>query len=289
MARTIEQIQTIILQRKDETPTLSSLEVLTVSEQNTLENLTSTSKVAIWRLWVYIVAFCVWTLENIFDQFKNEVNETIALNQIGTASWYRKKMLEFQLGFNLTEMGIYDNTDAIQSDVLASQIVKQAAIEDIDGRLRVKVATVTAGELAPLSSVQLAAFTNYAEKIKYAGTRLTIISRDPDDFKVEYDIHYNPLILDATGARIDGLNDTPVQSATKEFLTNLRFNGELSLTALTDYLQAVEGVEGPVLVSAEAKYGAFPYSDVNEYYIADAGYMKLDEENTIFNFIAREL
>ncbi len=290
MSRTLNEIQEIILQRKAVTPSLSALEVLTESEQNTLANLTSTSKVAIWRLWVYICAFGIWTVEQIFDLFKIEIEELILLNKIGSKPWYRQKMLEFQFGFSLTEMGIYDNTGVLQADILASLIIKQSAIEEIDGRLKIKVATEDANkDLAPLSAVQLIAFRNYAEAIKYAGTRLIIISRVPDDFKVNYTIYYDPLVLDVYGARLDGTENEPVQNAVRLFLRNLEFNGEIILTKLTDFLQGIEGVEEPVLVSASAKYGLFPYDSVDEYYISDAGYMKLDELNTTFTFVSREL
>lgn len=289
MARTINEIQEIILSRKAVTPSLSPLEVLTLSEQNSLANLTSTSKVSIWRLWVYIVAFTVWTLEKIFDTFKIEVEETIALNQIGTPSWYRTKMLQFQLGFTLTEMGVYDNTNELQADVLASQIIKQSAVEEIAGRLKIKVATETDGELSPLSSPQMLAFTEYAEKIKYAGTRLILVSRIADDFKTDYTIYYDPLILDAYGQRLDGTNNEPVQDAIKEYLKNLEFNGEFINTKLTDFLQGVDGVKEPVKNASFAKYGAFSYSEIDEFYIADAGYMKLDEVNTTIQFLARGL
>jgi hypothetical protein len=290
MSRTLNEIQEIILQRKAVTPSLSALEVLTESEQNTLANLTSTSKVAIWRLWVYICAFGIWTAEQVFDLFKVEIEELILLNKIGSKTWYRKKMLEFQFGFSLTEMGIYDNTGVLQADILASLIIKQSAIEEIDGRLKIKVATEDANkDLAPLSAVQLIAFKNYAEVIKSAGTRLIIISRVPDDFKVNYTIYYDPLVLDVYGARLDGTENEPVQNAVRLFLRNLEFNGEMILTKLTDYLQTIEGVEEPVLVSASAKYGLFPYASVDEFYISDAGYMKLDELNTTFTFVSREL
>lgn len=290
MGRTLNEIQEIILQRKSVTPSLSALEVLTESEQNTLANLTSTSKVAIWRLWVYICAFGIWTVEQVFDLFKIEIEELILLNNIGSKPWYRRKMLEFQFGFSLTEMGVYDNTGVLQADILASLIIKQSAIEEIDGRLKIKVATEdTNKDLAPLSAVQLIAFRNYAEAIKYAGTRLIIISRVPDDFKVNYTIYYDPLVLDVYGARLDGTENEPVQNAVRLFLRNLEFNGEIILTKLTDFLQGIEGVEEPVLVSASAKYGLYPYASVDEYYISDAGYMKLDELNTTFTFVSREL
>lgn len=289
MARSINAIQELILQRKALAPELSALEVLTSSEQNTLVNLTSTSKVAVWRLWVYIVAFSIWTLESIFDVFRAEVNATIALNQIGTPAWYKKKMLEFQLGYTLTEANVYDNTNEIQADVLASMIVKQAAIEEIGGRLRVKVATEISGELAPLDATQLLAFKTYANRVKYAGTRLIIISRLPDDFKINHVIYFDPLVLNLNGERLDGTDNEPVQSAIKFFLRNLEFNGELILTKLTDFIQTIEGVDEPVIVSAFAKYGGFGYSQIDEFYIANAGYMKLDIINSTFEFRPRAL
>jgi hypothetical protein len=290
MSRTLNEIQEIILQKKQTTASLSALEVLTESEQNTLLNLTSTSKVAIWRLWVYICAFGIWTIEQVFDLFKVEIEQLILLNKIGSKPWYRQKMLEFQFGFPLTEMGVYDNTGILQAEIIASLIIKQSAIEEIEGRLKIKVATEDLNkDLAPLSDLQLTAFKNYAEAIKYAGTRLIIISRVPDDFKVNYTIYYDPLVLDVYGARLDGTENEPVQNAVRLFLRNLEFNGEIILTKLTDFLQGIEGVEEPVLVSASAKYGLFPYSSINEFYISDAGYMKLDEENTTFTFLSREL
>lgn len=289
MARSITEIQQSILTQKDATASLSALEVLTPSEQQTLGNLTSTSKVAIWRLWVYIIAVIVWTFEKIQDLHKIEITQLIADNQIGTADWFKNKMLAFQLGYTLSPMLVYDNTDAIEADVLASKIIKQAAVEELAGRLKVKIAKEVIGELTPLTSEELAAAKAYAERIKYAGVKLSVISRVPDDFKCNYTIYYDPLVLDAYGARLDGTDDEPVQTAVKSFLRNLKFNGELSLTKLTDFLQSIEGVEEPVKNSAFAKYGGFPYSSINEYYIADAGYMKLDEENTTFIFLPRGL
>ena len=290
MSRTLNEIQEIILQKKSVSPSLSALEVLTTSEQNTIQGLTSTSKVAIWRLWSYICAFAIWTLEQVFDTFRIEIEELISLNKIGSLAWYREKTLEFQLGFALTDFGVYDNTNALQAQVLSSRIIKQSAIEELDGRLKLKIATQDVnGDLIPLSAVQMIAFKNYCEAFKYAGTRLLFVSRIPDDFKTNYTIYYDPLVLDAYGARLDGTNNEPVQKAVRAFLRNLEFNGEIILTKLTDYLQAIEGVEEPVLFSASAKYGLFPYAVINEFYIADAGYMKLDEINTNFTFISREL
>jgi len=75
MARSIEQINNEIIKAKESEPALAGL--------------TSTSKVAIWRLWAYITAFVIYTLEQIFDQHKAEVLDALTQLKPHTARWYR--------------------------------------------------------------------------------------------------------------------------------------------------------------------------------------------------------
>ncbi len=288
--RTLNEIQSSLLSRKESTASLSALEVLTDDEKQTLSNLTSNSKVALWRLWVYIMSFAIWLHEGIFETHKIEIEELIALNKIHTALWYKGKALDFQFGFNLQESDIYDNTGVEESDVIDSKIIKQASVEEVIGTLKIKVAKEDInGDLSPLEASEISAFTQYMQLIKDAGTRLDIISRNPDDIKLEIDIYFNPLVLDAIGQRLDGNNDEPVKEAIETFLYNLEFNGEFIMTKLVDFLQTVEGVEMPVIKSAETKFAGFSYSEIGETYIADSGYMVLDEAETTINYIAREL
>ena len=291
MGRALEEIQKSILLKKESTSSLDGLEVLTTDERQTLNNLNSSSKVAIWRLWVYIYSFAIYLHEQIFDAHKVEIEDLIARNKIHTSRWYRGKALLFQFGYNLAfESDLYDNTGLDEADILASKIIKQSSVEEIGGRLRIKVAKdEPVGTLAPLEEDEIFAFRQYMELVKDAGTRLTILSREPDSFRVNIDLYYNPLILDLNGSRLDGNGDAPVLDGIKEFLYNLEFNGEYITTRLVDYLQTIQGVEFPVVKEAAAKYGSFAYTIIDETYIADAGYMVLDEDNTNINFIPREL
>ena len=111
MARNLNDIQQSILDKKTASAELTVLEVLTTDEKSSIDNLTSASKVAIWRLWVFIVAFAIWTLEKLFDVYRIEVDGRIAQNEIHNFLWYKKKALEFQYGYNLVaESDRYDNT-----------------------------------------------------------------------------------------------------------------------------------------------------------------------------------
>lgn len=314
MRRTLEQIQSSILERKSQIESLGALEVLTQDEKQTLANLNSNSKAAIWRLWVFIYAFAIWLHEGIFETHKKEIEELIALNKVHTAKWYRGRALLFQFGYDLGESDVYNNAGVDESLVIASKIVKQASVEEIAGRLKIKVAKNIPSvnellnnefDLAPLSETEKAAFGQYMGLIKDAGTLLEIISRPPDVLTLVVDVYFDPLVLDGNGARLDGSDDYPVKRAISEFLYNLEFNGELILTKLTDYLQKVEGVEMPVIKSASTRYADNPFAVMNETYIADSGYMALSEveavldeltgeelspsEQTIINYIPRSI
>lgn len=290
MRRTLDEIQERILLKKEQTTSLSALEVLTRKERETLTGLTSNSKTAIWRLWVFIQAYAIWIHEGIFETHTAEITELIALNKIHTARWYRGEALKFQLGFELPETGIYDNTNVEEVDVLASQIVSQASVEEIAGRLKIKVAkTENSGILAPLSTTEISAFTQYMELVKDAGTRLQITSRPPDDFRITLDVYFDPLVLDGNGTRLDGSNNAPVREAIENFLYNLEFNGEFLTDNFENALRAVQGVELVGLNSIEARFGTNPYEAITETYIADAGYMVLIFDETIINYIPREV
>ena len=56
MAMSINDIQDSILEAINSNEELNALDVLTDKEKASLTNLTSTSKVSVWRLFVFIVA-----------------------------------------------------------------------------------------------------------------------------------------------------------------------------------------------------------------------------------------
>jgi hypothetical protein len=157
-----------------------------------------------------------------------------------------------------------------------SLIVAFAAAVELTGLIRIKVAKLSGGVLAALSGAQLTAFTPYMALVKDAGVRLQLTSGAPDDFRLALGVFYDPLILDNTGARLDGTSATPVQDAVNAFLDNLPFNGLFVLNYLIAALQAVEGVRIGEVTYCAARYGAFPYAVIAYEYVPDAGYMLLD-------------
>ena len=278
MARTIEQINNEIIKAKESEPALAGL--------------TSTSKVAIWRLWAYITAFVIYTLELVFDQHKAEVLDALTQQKPHTARWYRNKALAFQYGFDLhSETDLFDNTGKSKEEIENSKIIKYSAVTEVEteSRLIVKIATEQGGELQPISQAQKASFDAYINEIRDAGVRITTINYLPDILKLQMKIYRDPLVLDENGQSIL-TGEKPVEKAIKEYFKKLPFNGELVLAHLVDALQQVEGVKIPHIILAESKwidaetngYGNFQPIEVKT--IPISGYFKIENFDNI-NYI----
>jgi hypothetical protein len=268
MARTIAQIQQSIITAKQTDPVLSGL--------------TSTSNTAVWLLWTYIVAVCQWVVENYYDAHKAEVDQIIATQRAHTLQWYVTRAKQFQYGVALPAES---DTYSLPSTDPAVAIISYAAAVEMPGMVRLKVATQSGGALAPLTTTQLTAFIAYIQQIKDAGVRMQITSPAPDVLRLKLKIYYDPLVIDATGARIDGSSAYPVKDAVNAFLKNLPFNGLFVINNLIAALQAIEGVVIGVVDTADATYAALPFSPVTVEYAPDAGYMITDEAYLLSNVI----
>lgn len=241
MARTITEIQNEIF--------------TSITANENLAGLTSQSKVAIYRLIVFVVSFGIWSLESIFDIHKKELQNELLEQKSGTLPWYRTMALAFQYGFDLlTDSDKFNNNGATDEQIEASKIVKYAAVEEgsEDSRVIIKIAGETNKVLAPITADQLAAFNNYIDEVRYAGVNVTVINYLPDRLYLNLKIYRDPLLIDANGNYI--LGGRPVEDAIRAYMKQLPFNGELVLVHLVDALQKVEGVKIPHVVSADSSW-----------------------------------
>ena len=113
------------------------------------------------------------------------------------------------------------------------------------------------------------------QRLKDAGVKLLITTAVADSLKLTIDIYFNPLVISATGGRVDGTVSDPVGDAIRNYLKNLPFNGVFLLQNLVDVLQKVEGVTVVDVKAASAQYGALPFVPFPVEYIPDAGYLRL--------------
>lgn len=206
------------------------------------------SKVSVESLLFYSIAFAVNLFELILDAFRIEIQTKVDSAYIANRAWWHAQAMKFQKGY-----GLQMNTNTFvwsYSDIDASaQIIKRVAVRETvqeDGACKVKllVATETAGVVAALSVGDLGLFSIYANQIKPAGVLLQIVSDAGDVLDFSLTVNYNALLLTSTGISIANGN-SPVNDAIANFIQSINdvnFGGSLNLTRLIDAVQMAEGV-----------------------------------------------
>ena len=206
------------------------------------------SRASIESILFYVFATCAYLIERLTETHLEQVTRTVEALRPHTLHWYRERALAFRYGEAVDDATADYATEA---DADTEKPVSQCAVTEADGGgLIFKVAgTDDEGNLAPLSQNRLDAFGRYLGRIKDAGIRTTIISRRPDRLMLLMVVYVDGTVYNADGTLIAEPR-RPVEEAVRDYLRRLPFNGELVLEHLTDYLQAVEGVEVPHIVEA---------------------------------------
>lgn len=290
MARTINEIQEAILAEKDNAAELNALSILTQNEIDAVQP-DSKSKVSEWRLWVWVVAVAIWSLEKLFDMFRKEVDEQIAATRVHTRKWYKQKALLYQHGDSLSTSDVYDNISP------EKRIIQYASVRRVilsgHGALRVKVTkSGDAGAYIPLTADELSGFSRYMNLIADAGTLVMSTSTPGDKIKINIDVYYDPQLIDSAGDYIDG-SGAAVLPGIDNYLKSIDFDGRLVLTELVDAIQQVRGVQWPVLKSVSVAISGGSYQHIyslqdgihHESYTPDSGYLEIDTDHTVINYI----
>jgi len=255
MAKSIQQYYDELIAEKQSFSSLNGLTPVSETNQQLLQDLSSTSKVSVWRLMMWIFAFGSWVIDSLFDRHKAEVNEIVANAIPGTAKWLRAEIFKFQYGDSLQWI---DNKYQYAVIDATKQIVKYCAVIEVGGQVRIKVAKDNNGQPTPLTSAELTALTDYVNQIKFAGTNSAVTSNAADKLKLALKIYYDPQVLNPDGTLISDGTTKPVENAVNDYLNNLPFNGTLYVNRLTDTIQAAQGVEEPYITTIEATYGNLP-------------------------------
>lgn len=274
MARTISEIYNAMIAEKETMATLAGLQPDPDSFQTLLDDLTTASKVAFWRLIFFVVAVALFIHESLWDIKLVELEDAASKAIPGTERWWYEQCLLFQYGDGLSWVdGKYQYVPVNE----ANQIIKFAAAIGVGGAVQLKVAKDDGtGVPTPLSVGELNSFITYVNQIKPAGTITVEISEPADLLHVEYDIYYDALLLNPDGSLISDPATFPVEVAINNYINNLIYNGYLHLSDLEDAIQAATGVRDFERNTAEAKYGALAYSAIDVKYNANAGYMAID-------------
>lgn len=282
MSRTITAIYDEIIAEKQSMSELTALVPNPDSAQTLLTDLTSSSKVAVWRLWVWITAVAMWIHEKLWDEFKAEVDAIVAAAIPGTARWDREMCLNFQYQDEM----VYENFKFIYKPVdVSKRIVARASATEQGGNVLLKVAKVVNGIPEKLSEDELLAFMGYIAKIKFAGTFCPVVSTDSDLMSASLDVYYDPTVINTLGQLLSNTAIKPAEVAINDYLSTLPWDGVMLKSAVVDAVQKAVGVEDVVLNLLQAKaHSALNYTTVTRTYRSVAGYITID--NLLINYIS---
>lgn len=239
MSRSINQIQTEILNKKNELSGLSGL--------------TSTSQVSIFNLWSYVTATAIYVQESLWDIFKSELETDIANAPIGTDNWVQAQAYKFQYD-SVTPQIIHLSENFVPSyDVIdtTKQIITRASIKTLPNRIvSVKVAKNEPPEA--LNTLELASFKSYLDEISFAGVKYNAVSLDPDQLMVGATVYYNGQYSSTISA------DTI--TAINNYLIQLPFDENVKVTKIEDAIQAVPGVTDVTINNLSLRIDSIPFS-----------------------------
>ena len=203
------------------------------------------SSVGIINLLLYIVAVAQYATEWMFEQFKADVEKRIDAALPGTISWYWNKVMNFQYGTDLNQYGNYDLIDP------SRMIISHCSVLEVYNGIMVKVNK--GDDFDVLDEKEKNALAAYLNRIKFAGTAVSVYSYQPDDLNLEIKIWRNPLVLNDDGSAVSGDGRNLIEEAVKKYLNGIVYGGRFNKTKLIDAIQSVEGVEDIIITSCRFK------------------------------------
>lgn len=214
-----------------------------VAERNRrleLSEFASDSKMSIMNGILWVVASVIYSFETLLDVFAVDISNTIDNRINGTPNYYAKALLQYQQGDELVvrEDGLafgYAQVDESKRVITQVSYVESTDDQNIDSKLILKVATGTKGNLEAIPAGELVPINAYIGKLKFAGTRIEVISTKGDVLVPRLTVFYDgaipePEMYDAIESRI------------KEYVMNIGFDAAVYVSCLTDAIRRADHV-----------------------------------------------
>ncbi len=188
MARTINDIYNEIVTER--------------SKRLELSEFASDSKLSIINGIAWCVAAAIFTFESLLDLFMVDISTVIENRVNGTPIYYISAVKRYQKGDELIvrEDGLafgYAETDTTKQIVTQASYTESTSDVNVDNKLILKVATGSDGKLEAIDSEELVLIKSYINKIKFAGTRIEVISREGDVLIPRVSVYYDGAALES--------------------------------------------------------------------------------------------
>ena len=230
-----------------------------VAERNKrleLSEFKSDSKMSVMNGIVWVVAAVIYSFETLLDVFAVDITEAINGRINGTPNYYANALLQYQQGDELIvrEDGLafgYAAVDETKRIITQVSYVESTDDQNIDSKLILKVATGSKGNLEAIPAEELVPINAYIGKLKFAGTRVEVISTKGDVLIPRLTVFYD-------GAIPESEMYDAIEAQLKEYVMNIEFDAAVYVSRLTDAIRKAEHVTDVFIdESATPEQGVF--------------------------------
>ena len=226
MSRTIKQIYEEAVQER-----VKRLE---------LNEFSSDSKLSILNGITWVVAAVIYTFESLLDVFAVDIAEVINKRVNGTPAYYANALLQYQQGDELTvrDDGLafgYATVDESKRIITQVSYVESTDDENLDSKLILKVATGPRGRLRAIAEQDMIPIRSYIERIKFAGTRLEVISRPGDVLLPRLTVYYD-------GAFVEDEMYRAIEEKLAAYIMGIDFDSAVYVSKVIEAIRSAEHV-----------------------------------------------
>lgn len=258
-----------------------------IAERNKRLELTefsSDSKMSIMNGLTWTVAAVIHSFETLLDVFAVDISTAINERVNGTPTFYANALLQYQQGDELSvrEDGLafgYANVDETKRIITQVSYVESTDDVNLDSKLILKVATGEKGHLTPLPVSEMIPVNAYINKLKFAGTRIEVISREGDVLIPRITIFYDGGIPESE------IYDH-IEEKLNEYIMQAPFDSSLYVSSIIEKVRSIEHItdvyieegatpeQGIFIASYDADGHILPTEKVHRKIKTSSGFLK---------------
>lgn len=205
-----------------------------------LKEFKSDSKLSVLNGITWAFAAVIHSFETLLDVFAIDISNAMNNRINGTPAYYANALLQYQKGDTLVvrEDGLafgYAAVDKTKQIITQVSYVESTQDEALDSTLILKVATGEQGKLAMIPKEELLMINAYINQIKFAGTRINVISREGDVLIPKVTAYYDGAVTEAE------VFDN-IEEKLNEYIMNAAFDSSVYTSKIMEVIKSAEHV-----------------------------------------------
>ncbi len=289
MSRTIAEIYDQLNQVKSNMTELDgyiteSTGVPVDNSENLIIDAVAGSKVAKWRLWLWIVAVASWLIENIVGSGELSLKAIINGQRPHNLQWYEDETKKWQYGHEI-EWIDNDHWGYTVDDESARLATAVSATNSGNGEVTIKAVKTVAGVLTPLSDLEKSSLEGFWERWKDAGVEIVLVSDQVNQLQIDATIVRDRLILAADNTLLRDSSINPLTLAFDDYLEAIPFNGVIRITDIEQSAKLAEGIKDFVITALFISPDGVTFTPVSREVIPSSGFANILEGNLDFTYV----